>query len=123
MGERNTIMRFSLILTALVAVAATLPATAQTPAPRVSNALGMHRVPVKNLLNAPNGTSNTHSMSGQGCISGPTAVRAQNSLNPITGKPQAATIVSIPLGKGSGDIASATTRSQQAQACAHSRAH
>jgi hypothetical protein len=78
---------------------------------------------VKNLLNAPNGTSNTHSMSGQGCISGPTAVRAQNSLNPITGKPQAATIVSIPLGKGSGDIASATTRSQQAQACAHSRAH
>jgi hypothetical protein len=62
-------------------------------------------------------------MSGQGCISGPTAVRAQNSINPITGRPQAATIVSIPIGKGSGDVASSTTRAQQAEACAHSHAH
>ena len=116
-------MRFALILTALLAAATALPATAQTSAPHVSTVMGPRKVPVKNLLNSPNGKSNTHSMSGQGCMSGPTAVRAQNAINPITGKPQAATIVSIPLGKGSGDIASATTRAQQAEACARSRAH
>ncbi len=116
-------MRFALILTALVAAATALPVAAQTPSPHVSGVFGPSRVPPKNLLNSPNTKANTHSMSGQGCISGPTSMRAQNSLNPITGKQQAATIVSIPIGRGSGDVASSTTRAQQAQACAHSRAH
>jgi len=69
----------------------------------------------------PSGPSNPHTMSGQGCISGPTANRAQNTINPITGKSQAAPIVAIPLNKGAGSVAGATTRAQQAAACAHGR--
>jgi hypothetical protein len=116
-------MRFALILAVLVAGAAALPAAAQTPSPRPSGVMGAQKVPVKSLLNSPNNRSNTHSMSGQGCISGPTAVRGQNSINPITGQPQAATIISIPITKGGGSVASSTTRAQQAEACAHSHAH
>lgn len=116
-------MRFALVLAVLVAAATAGPAAAATPPPHASAVMGVHKLPVKGFLNSPKGKGNTHSMSGQGCISGPMAVRAQKTLNPITGKPQAATIVAVPLGKGSGDVASATTRAQQAEACAHARAH
>jgi hypothetical protein len=46
-------------------------------------------------------------------------MRAQTDVNPITGKLQAAPIIEIPVTKGGGSVASATTRAQQAQACAH----
>jgi hypothetical protein len=48
------------------------------------------------------------------------AQQAQH-VNPITGQPQASTIVSVPVTKGGGSIASATNRQQQVEACAHTR--
>jgi hypothetical protein len=55
-------------------------------------------------------------LTGAGCI-GPRVNAAQAATNPITGRPQAAPIVAIPIGGGS--IASATNRAQQNQACIH----
>jgi hypothetical protein len=50
-----------------------------------------------------------------------TAMSAQQQrTNPITGQPQAATIVSVPITSGSGSVKSATAAQQQAEACAHS---
>jgi hypothetical protein len=45
---------------------------------------------------------------------------AQQRTNPITGQPQAATIVSVPITSGGGSVKSATAAQQQADACAHS---
>jgi hypothetical protein len=56
-------------------------------------------------------------MSAAACNRSP--VYAQQRLNPITGQPQTATLVSIPVTKGGGSIASATTRKGQQEACAH----
>jgi hypothetical protein len=109
--------RLALILSILVAVAA--PVVAQTPHATPTVAGAERKVPV-NLSN-PRSRSNTHSMSGQGCISGPTANRALQEVNPITGKLMAAPILEIPLTKGGGSVADATTRAQQAHACAHGR--
>jgi hypothetical protein len=54
------------------------------------------------------------SINGGSCANRP----AVSTNNPITGQPQAQTIVSVPLTPGSGSVADATTRSQQAAACA-----
>jgi hypothetical protein len=112
---------YALVLTAFIALAGAVPAAAQAPAPSAhpTGAVGVRKVPVTNLQNPANRKTNGRTMSGQGCISGPTSVRAQNTINPVTGQPQAATIVSVPLGRGGGSVASATTRAQQTQACAH----
>jgi hypothetical protein len=111
--------RFALVLSVLAAVAGTVPATAQTPHATPTSAAMSRKIPATNLANPANRSTNPHVMSGQGCISGPTATRAQLAVNPITGKAQAAPIVVIPLSKGAGSVANATTRAQQAQACAH----
>jgi hypothetical protein len=111
--------RFALILSILVAIAGTAPVAAQAPHATPTVAGAERKVPV-NLSN-PRNRSNTHSMSGQGCISGPTANRAQQEVNPITGKLMAAPIIQVPLSKGGGSVADATTRAQQAHACAHGR--
>ena len=50
-----------------------------------------------------------------------TAMSAQQQhTNPITGQPQAATLVSVPVTKGGGSVKSATSAQQMADACAHS---
>jgi hypothetical protein len=113
-------MRFALLFSAL-AIATLAPAAAQTPGPHgtpTSPALS-RKVPASNFVNPGNHASKLGPMSGQGCMSGPGANRSQAAINPINGHAQAATIISIPIGKGGGSVANATTRSQQAQACAH----
>jgi hypothetical protein len=112
--------RFGWVLVVLTLLTA-VPAGAQSPKPHATptSAAMSKKIPVTNLSNPGNRSNNAGTMSGQGCISGPTANRAQTTVNPINGHAQAATIVSVPLGKGSGSVASATTRQQQAQACAH----
>ncbi|HEY5349398.1 MAG TPA: hypothetical protein VIJ64_06690 [Candidatus Lustribacter sp.] len=128
-------MRLAALLTVLAAVATAAPAAAaHTPSPHPTgthrphatgthkpHAMGTHKPHVSSLENPANHKTNPHTMSGRDCISGPNANRAQQAVNPITGKPQAAPFVSIPLTKGGGSVASATTRAQQAQACAHTR--
>jgi hypothetical protein len=110
--------RLAVILCVLAACAGAVPAGAQAPRPSVKPR--PHKTPVSSLSN-PAGRSNTHTMSGQGCISGPNANRAQLAINPVTGKPYGNAIVEVPLTKGGGSVANATTRAQQAHACAHSR--
>ncbi len=114
-------MRLAAFLTVLAAVATAAPIAAQTPSPHPTGAMGVRNKHATTLSNPANRKTNAHTMSGRGCISGPNATRAELAVNPITGKAQAAPIVSIPLTKGGGDIASATTRAQQAHACAHTR--
>jgi len=63
-------------------------------------------------------TGGTSTASGQSCI-GHNANASQTAMNPITGQPQAAPIVEVPVTPGGGSIPSSTTRAQQAQACAH----
>ncbi len=73
------------------------------------------------FANPANPKNNPGVMSGQGCMSGRGANAAAQTVNPVTGKPDAATFVSIPVTPGGGSVASATARTQQAQACAHTR--
>jgi hypothetical protein len=99
----------------LVAVLPALPAgAAPSPLPR---GLLIHRVPT--TLSHPGKAKTIPPMSGLGCI-GPHANAAQTAVNPITGKAQAAPLVVVPLTGGS-SVAAATTRAQQAHACAHPR--
>jgi hypothetical protein len=98
-------------LAALLAVFLTVAAT-PPPAPmstRLHSATTFHNP----------GSEKTHPMSGQGCVSGPGANRAATTVNPVNGHAQAATIISIPITKGGGSVANATTHKQQAEACAH----
>lgn len=125
-------MRLGWVLVVLT-LATGAPAGAQSPAPHGTPAAhaspGGHatssayskKIPVNTFNNPGSHGATPGTMSGQGCINGPTANRAQTTVNPVNGKPQAATIVSVPLGKGSGSVANATTRQQQAEACAHTR--
>ena len=125
-------VRFALVLVFLT-VATAVPAGAQSPAAHAtptahavpaghatptSSAMSK-KIPVSSLSNPGNHGTNPGTMSGQGCISGPTANRAQTTVNPVNGHAQAATIVSVPIGKGAGSVANSTTRQQQAEACAH----
>jgi hypothetical protein len=62
---------------------------------------------------------------GRGPVNGTACSRtamssAQQRTNPITGQPQAATLVSVPITSGGGSVKSATAAQQQADACAHS---
>ena len=102
----------ALLLTALL-----VPAVAgAAPSPLPSGILE-HKVPLSSTYP---GTHHRHpsSIGGAGCIAAhPNADQA--AINPITGKPQAAPIVSIPL--SGGNVADATTRAQQAHGCAHAR--
>jgi hypothetical protein len=114
-------MRFAILLSVLTALAVVAPAAAQTPKPHgtPTSAAMMRKVPASNFVNPGNHPSKLGSMSGRGCISNPTANRSLAAVNPINGHAQAAPIVSIPLGNGGGSVANATTRAQQAHACAH----
>jgi hypothetical protein len=100
-------MRFS-ILAALVVLVAATPAGAQTPNP--------HKTPVMQLQHpaAHHGVT-----PADASVCNRNAVTAAQHVNPITGQKQAQTIVSVPLTKGSGSVASATNRQQQLDACAH----
>jgi hypothetical protein len=95
-----------LVLTALLALVTA--AQAQTPKPRFSPPVfrngPTHHAPV--------------SANGSACTRNGVAAQ-QQTINPITGQRQAQTLVSIPVGKGSGSVADATTRRQQLEACAH----
>jgi hypothetical protein len=111
-------LRSAAPLTLFLAAALTASAFAQTDVdtPHKHNAT-MHKSTPMTFTN-PALPANSKSMTGQGCI-GQNANAGQTAINPITGKPQAATIVAIPVTNGSGTVASATTRSQQTTACAH----
>jgi len=110
----------ALLLSVLVAVATAGPAAAQSPHATPTSAANYRKVPTS-LSNPANRKNNAGTMSGAGCTSGVTANRSQLAVNPINGNAQAAPIVSVPLSKGSGSVANATTRAQQAHACAHTR--
>ena len=113
---------FALLLSALVATATAAPALAQTAHPTPTSAADYARVHhTVNLTNPGKQSHNVGTMSGAGCTSAVMANRAQLSVNPINGQAQAAPIVSIPLSKGGGSVANATTKAQQAHACAHTR--
>jgi hypothetical protein len=113
--------RFALGLSILAVLANAVAAGAQTPHATPTSAAMSRKVPGTTLSNPANRSTNPHRMSGGGCISGPTANRAHLAVNPVTGKKQATPIVEVPLSKGAGSIADATTRAQQAHACAHAR--
>jgi hypothetical protein len=113
-------MRVAVLFIALVTVAGALPAGAQTPTPHPyhNNAMS-HKAHPMTFSNPANPKYNPGTLNGTRCISGRGANAAQQTIDPVTGKPRAATIVSIPLGSGGGSVASSTTKAQQAQACAH----
>ena len=114
-------MRFALLLSALAVAAAAGPAVAQTPPPIHHHTALEH--PAKPMTLSNPGASNAqHPMTGQGCT-GPHINAAQVANNPTTGRPNAAPIIQIPLGGGGGGVAGATSRAQNAHACAQSRAH
>jgi hypothetical protein len=113
-------MRLALLLGALVALATALPAGAQTPTPKPYKHTALtHKAKPTTFSNPGDPKYNPGTLSGQDCVSGRGANAAQQTVNPITGKPQAATFISIPLGPGGGSVASSTTKAQQAQACGH----
>jgi hypothetical protein len=114
--------RFALLLSVLVAAATAGPAAAQTAHPTPTSAANYAKVHhTMSLTNPGKPSHNVGTMSGAGCTTAVMANRAQSSVNPINGQAQAAPIVSIPLGKGGGSVANATTKAQQAHACAHTR--
>ena len=98
----------ALLLTAVAALALVAPATAQTPKPRIPG-----------LQNGPSGRATPHPLHGRACNGPIMAQRAQTTVNPINGQPQAKPMVEIPLTPNGGGVANATTRAQQAVACAH----
>jgi hypothetical protein len=117
-------MRLALLVGALVALATAVPAGAQTatptPKPYKHTAL-THKAKPTTFSNPGNPKYNPGTLTGQDCTGGRGANAAQQNVNPITGKPQAATFISIPLGPGGGSVAESTTKAQQAQACTHPR--
>jgi len=117
-------IRLAALFTALIAVATAVPAGAQTatPSPHAyKNSALQHKVKPMTFTNPGSATYKPGTLSGRDCSSGRGANAGQQTVDPVTGKPRAATIVSIPLGSGSGSVASSTTKAQQAQACAHTR--
>jgi hypothetical protein len=124
MGKDTSMMRLAVLVSALVAVATAVPAGAQaaTPSPHVYKHSALkHKAKPTTFSNPGNPKYNPGKQSGRDCISGRGANAGQQTIDPVTGKPRAATIVSIPLGNGAGSVASATTKAQQAQACGHAR--
>ncbi len=114
--------RCALLLTILVAATATVPVLAQSAHPTPSSAANYAKVHhVTSLTNPGAKSHNVGTMSGAGCNSGAMMSRSQQAVNPINGQAQAAPIISIPIGKGGGSVANATTKAQQAHGCAHTR--
>jgi hypothetical protein len=114
--------RFALLLSVVVAAATFAPAVAQPAHPKPTPAGHYGKVHhVTSLANPGAQRNKVGTMNGAGCMSGAMASRSQLAVNPINGKAQAAPIVSVPIGKGGGSVADATTRAQQAHACAHTR--
>ena len=131
-------MRFASMLVALT-LATGVPAGAQSPAAHPTPAA--HANPTAHAAAHTTATSSAYSkkiqvnsfsnpgqhgstpgvMSGSGCQTGGQANRAATTVNPVNGHPGSSTVVAIPIGKGSGSVANATTRQQQAEACAHTR--
>jgi hypothetical protein len=109
-------MRSIALTLALVVTLAPLGAGA-APSPLPSGLL-IQKAPTS--LSNPGTRKTAPGMNGQGCIASHVNA-SQTAVNPITGKPQAAPIVSIPITAHGGSVASATTRAQQAHACAHAR--
>jgi hypothetical protein len=89
-----------------------VPALAQEQLP--SNAM-LRKIPMSIPLLHP------EPVNGQGCSSGAMANAAATDVDPITGGKRAESIVAIPLTAGSGNIAQATEREQQATACEQER--
>jgi hypothetical protein len=114
-------MRLAVLFAALVALATAVPAGAQTPPPEHHHTALEHKATPMTFTNPANPKNNPGTRSGRDCISGRGANAAQQTVDPVTGKPRAATFLSVPLTKGGGSVASATSRSQQAAACAHTR--
>ena len=95
-----------------------VPAAHTTATPQRVAVPSARATPVMTLTNPPH--KGPASVNGTNCTRNGVAAQ-QQTINPITGQPQAATIVSIPVTKGGGSIPSATTRQQQLEACAHRR--
>jgi len=124
MGKEASMMRFVAFLTTIVAVAAVVPAGAQTATPTphaYKNTALQHKVKPMTFVNPGSTKQKPGTLSGRDCISGAGANAGQQTVDPVTGKPKAGTIVSIPLGGGSSSVQSSTTKAQQAQACGHTR--
>jgi hypothetical protein len=114
--------RLALLLSALLATATAAPAVAQTARPTPTSPVNYAKIKhVHNLVNPGKPTNNVGTMSGAGCQTGVMASKAQLAVNPINGQAQAAPFVSIPITKGGGNVANATTKAQQAHTCAHTR--
>jgi hypothetical protein len=113
MGVQENMMRAALILVAVVALTPGV-AWAASPSPSASGVM-YHKVAMP-LTNPGNGKQGQPTMGGAGCI-GPHANAGQTAVNPVSGKPQPAPIIAIPL--NGGNVASATNRAQQSYACGH----
>jgi hypothetical protein len=100
---------------AVLPAAAALAAPTPTPAP---NTAIFQKVPV--TLSNPGNSKIPPPAGGQVCI-GPLANADLTNVNPITGKLQAAPLISIPIFGSGESIAQATARAQNAHACAHAR--
>ncbi len=114
-------MRFAAVLTLVFTAALASGAYAQTASevPHKHNAT-YHRSTPMTFTNPGSHSSVAGPAGGQSCI-GHNANAAQTAVNPITGKAQAAPFVVVPVSNNGGSVASATTRAQQAQACAQAR--
>jgi hypothetical protein len=122
-------MRLALLAVALIG--STGSAMAQTPSsttlpvlpmPRVTATPYVHVTPRPTAVSTFTSPNSKHAhvltpAGGSSCNRNATA--AQQRINPITGQPQAATIVSVPVGSNAGTVASATNHQQQIDACAH----
>jgi hypothetical protein len=117
-------LRAIVLLAFLVSALAPTAGSAQSrPAPSPSahaykHAAMLHSAKPLTFTNPAQRSNATGTRSGAGCIA---AGPAQTAINPITGKPQAAPAVEVPVSAGAGSVASATTHAQQTQACAQGR--
>jgi hypothetical protein len=105
-------MRFSLITGTFVLVAFLAPAAAQTPPPH-------HPLPRKTPIMSITNPGGKGQPTANGSFCNRNSVAAQQRINPITGQPQAQTIVSIPVTNQTSSIAASTNHQQQLEACAH----
>jgi len=125
-------MRSFPIAVAVCLIACSVRAGAQTPSsttlpvvsmPRPTATPHVHQTPRPTAVTTftnPSSTKAGQTTAG-GAVCNRNATAAQAHVNPITGQPQAATIVSVPLSKDSTTIAGSTNRRQQIEACAHPR--
>lgn len=104
------------VVTALILAAALAPAVALAASSSAASSVMERKVPI--TFKHPGTHKSPAPMSGRGCMASHVNA-SQTDVNPITGKLQAAPIVSIPV--TGGNVADATTRAQQVHACAHAR--